>query len=232
MTLGELALLANDREGYGATLEVCRCRAGGAGCWLRRDRPAVGHPLTEPTDPRLPPSSTPAPASSRGPHSSEGRGTTLPFELLGAPWLDADRLAADLNALEPPRHPLASGRVHPLARAHPRRRRLLRRPAAPDRPRIFRPVTAALHLIATTRAQLPASFYWREPWAAGSQLPIDLLSGTTRVREAFDAGVPVGRDCRRVGGRPGPIPGRAAGVPAVRLMARTGRGGAVGAVTR
>ena len=56
---------------------------------------------------------------------------------------------------------------------------------------VFRPVAAALHLIAAARAQAPESFSWREPWAAGSQLPIDLLSGTTRVREAFDAGVPV-----------------------------------------
>ena len=55
----------------------------------------------------------------------------------------------------------------------------------------FRPVTAALHLIAAARAQDPEAFYWREPWAPGSQRPIDLLSGTTRVREALDAGVPV-----------------------------------------
>jgi uncharacterized protein YbbC (DUF1343 family) len=28
---------------------------------------------------------------------SEGRGTTRPFEIIGAPWIDADRLATDLN---------------------------------------------------------------------------------------------------------------------------------------
>ncbi len=30
---------------------------------------------------------------------SEGRGTTRPFELVGAPWIDAERFAARLNAL-------------------------------------------------------------------------------------------------------------------------------------
>jgi uncharacterized protein YbbC (DUF1343 family) len=30
---------------------------------------------------------------------SEGRGTTRPFELVGAPWIDAERFARDMNAL-------------------------------------------------------------------------------------------------------------------------------------
>jgi uncharacterized protein YbbC (DUF1343 family) len=33
---------------------------------------------------------------------SEGRGTTRPFELTGAPWIDAERFAAQMNALELP----------------------------------------------------------------------------------------------------------------------------------
>ena len=30
---------------------------------------------------------------------SEGRGTTRPFELVGAPWIEAERFARDMNAL-------------------------------------------------------------------------------------------------------------------------------------
>jgi len=37
-----------------------------------------------------------------GTNLSEGRGTTNPFELIGAPWVDGLRLASDLNALELP----------------------------------------------------------------------------------------------------------------------------------
>src|SRR5262249_56944874 len=33
---------------------------------------------------------------------SEGRGTTRPFELIGAPWLDGDQLAARMNGIRLP----------------------------------------------------------------------------------------------------------------------------------
>ena len=37
-----------------------------------------------------------------GTNLSEGRGTTRPFELVGAPWIDADRFAEAMNALDLP----------------------------------------------------------------------------------------------------------------------------------
>lgn len=190
MTLGELMRFANDREGYGATLEVVPVQGWRRAIWYDE----TGLPWVIPS-PNLPTFACavvyPGTCLFEGTSLSEGRGTTLPFELLGAPWLDADRLAADLNALDLPGirwRPAAftpwHGRIHvgvPCFGVQPH----------PTDHAIFRPVTSALHLIATARAQVPASFYWREPWAEGSQRPIDLLSGTTRVREAFDAGVPV-----------------------------------------
>jgi uncharacterized protein YbbC (DUF1343 family) len=190
MTLGELMRFANDREGYGATLEVLPLRGWRRGMWYDE----TGLPWVIPS-PNLPAFATavvyPGTCLFEGTSLTEGRGTTLPFELIGAPWLDADRLAADLNALALPGlrwRPAAFtpvyGRIHvgvPCFGVQPH-------PA--DRA-TFRPVTAALHLIATARAQVPAEFSWRPPWGNGTRLPIDLLSGTSRVREAFDAGVPV-----------------------------------------
>ena len=42
-----------------------------------------------------------------GTRLSEGRGTTRPFELIGAPWIDGERLADAMNA------PRAAGRAFP-----------------------------------------------------------------------------------------------------------------------
>ncbi|MDP9371878.1 MAG: DUF1343 domain-containing protein [Chloroflexota bacterium] len=189
LTMGELARLFNGEAGYGAELEVLPL-AG----W-RRDDPydATGLPWVPPS-PNLPTFATavvyPGTCLLEGTTLSEGRGTTLPFELLGAPWLDPDALAAELNALALPGvrwRPAAftpwHGRVHvgvPCGgvQFHPTDRDA------------FRPVAAAVHLLATTRRLAPEGFGWRPPWAEGSRLPIDLLAGTPRLREALDAGTP------------------------------------------
>ena len=47
-----------------------------------------------------------------GTNLSEGRGTTRPFELVGAPWLDAWALARDLDAREDPGRGLPRHLVH------------------------------------------------------------------------------------------------------------------------
>jgi uncharacterized protein YbbC (DUF1343 family) len=183
--------LANDTQGYGADLAVLPVQG-----W-RRDMlyPATGLPWVTPS-PNIPTLATaivyPGTCLFEGTMLTEGRGTTLPFELIGAPWLDADRVADDLNALDLPGlrwraaaftpssySRLYAGEVCYGVQLHP------------TDPVALRPVTAALHLIAAARRLAPDHHGWRAPWAAGSQLPIDLLSGTTALREAIDANVPV-----------------------------------------
>ena len=191
MTLGELGLFANAREGYGATLEILPVQG-----WRRAMRhAATGLPWVPPS-PNVPTIHTadvyPGTCLIEGPNLAEGRGTTLPFELFGAPWLDADRLAADLNALA-----LPGVRWRPAAFT----------PSSASRDHVnvpcfgvqihptdldtLRPVTAALHLLAAARAQDPGAFAWREPWAVGLERPIDLLSGTRAVAAALDAAAPI-----------------------------------------
>ena len=97
-----------------------------------------------------------------GTNVSEGRGTTRPFELLGAPWVDAERFADAMNALalpgvrfrpavfEPTFHKHAQTscggcQIHVLDRA------------------TFRPVETGVALIAAFRAADPARFAWRDP---------------------------------------------------------------------
>jgi uncharacterized protein YbbC (DUF1343 family) len=121
---------------------------------------------------------------------SEGRGTTRPFEYIGAPWLNGEQLAADLNALRLPGvffrpvyfTPMFSkhqGEVCSGVQLH-----ILNREN-------FRAVETALHLLGHVQAGYPEQFAWRPPWSDGGQRPIDLLSGGTQIREHLDAGSPV-----------------------------------------
>ena len=96
MTIGELARLFNERFGIGAELEVVPLEG-----W-RRDMywDETGLPWVLPS-PNMPTLDTavvyPGGVLFEGTQLSEGRGTTRPFELLGAPWIRADELAQHLR---------------------------------------------------------------------------------------------------------------------------------------
>ncbi len=90
MTMGELGVYFRDRLGIRASLEVVRCEG-----WQREDyADATGLPWVYPS-PNMPTLDTailyPGMCLIEGTNLSEGRGTTRPFHLVGAPWLDAAR---------------------------------------------------------------------------------------------------------------------------------------------
>jgi len=100
MTIGELARLFNEAFGIGADLHVVKMRG-----WQRGD----GFPATlawVPPSPNMPTVATARVYTGtgllEGTNVSEGRGTTLPFEMLGAPFVDAPTLARALEALQLP----------------------------------------------------------------------------------------------------------------------------------
>ena len=96
MTVGELASMFRQERALDLELTVVPC-AG----WRRRDH-ARDHalPWVFPS-PNMPTPETalvyPGMCLLEGTNLSEGRGTTRPFELFGAPWLDADALVAALE---------------------------------------------------------------------------------------------------------------------------------------
>src|SRR5215472_5550070 len=96
MTIGELARLFNDHFGIGATLEVVEL----AGWQRTMYHDDAGAPWVMPS-PNMPTVDTaivyPGTVLFEGTNVSEGRGTTRPFELVGAPWVVAETFAADLN---------------------------------------------------------------------------------------------------------------------------------------
>lgn len=115
-----------------------------------------------------------------GTNISEGRGTTQPFQLVGAPWLDAHALAAQMNAIGlPGLHfrpvfytPTFSKHAGTLCRGV--QMHITDRDAAD-------PVAGGLHLLETIRRLSGDSFRWLEP-AAGQGYHIDHLLGTDLFR--------------------------------------------------
>lgn len=96
MTLGELALMMNTDFGIGCDLTVVTCTN-----WRRPDDATqTGLPWVPPS-PNMPTIDTafiyPGTCLIEGTNLSEGRGTTKPFELIGAPFIDAHGLADRLN---------------------------------------------------------------------------------------------------------------------------------------
>ena len=103
MTIAELAGYLNETHGFGADLTVVLMDG-----WRRAmGWEATGLPWVLPS-PNMPTLDTarvyPGGCLIEGTNLSEGRGTTRPFELVGAPWLDPWRLARDLEKGPPLSH--------------------------------------------------------------------------------------------------------------------------------
>ncbi len=119
-----------------------------------------------------------------GTNLSEGRGTTQPFELIGAPWLDSYQVVDDLTALQLPGVLFRPASFTPTFSKYQGEGCQGIQVHVSDRRR-FEPVRAALHMLAAIKKSHPSQFQWRDS--------IDRLSGTDAVRKAIDAGTPVDR---------------------------------------
>ncbi|GEN46630.1 exo-beta-N-acetylmuramidase NamZ family protein [Alkalibacillus haloalkaliphilus] len=101
MTVGELAYLFNEEFDIGADLNVVEMDS-----WKRYmyyDDTDLEFVLPSPNMPTLDTAVVyPGAALIEGTNVSEGRGTTKPFELIGAPFIDSDELATHLNEQDLP----------------------------------------------------------------------------------------------------------------------------------
>ncbi|MGH9308947.1 MAG: hypothetical protein ACRD1U_06215, partial [Vicinamibacterales bacterium] len=120
---------------------------------------------------------------------SEGRGTTRPFELVGAPWIDGERLADAMNARRLPGVHFRPVFFEPTFQKHAKKSCGGCQIHVTDR-RAFEPVRAAVEWLAEFRRQQPASFAWREPpyEYEHDRWPIDILYGSDRLRTTLDRG--------------------------------------------
>jgi uncharacterized protein YbbC (DUF1343 family) len=186
LTIGEIARHVARQERLDVDLTVLELRG-----WRRSMRWAqTGLPWTPPS-PNQPTLDTvalyPGTCLFEATRSSEGRGTTRPFEWIGAPGVSAERLAAgvaDPGALYQPVWFTPTAGKHRGAVCGGVMVRV------GDRPR-FRALRAGLALMLAGRRLFPEAFAWRPLEQDGSYW-IDRLSGSEGVRRAVEAGSTAG----------------------------------------
>jgi uncharacterized protein YbbC (DUF1343 family) len=192
MTIGELARLFNEEFGIGADLEVVTM-----GGWSRDVHfDATGLPWVMPS-PNMPTLDTalvyPGTVLFEGTNVSEGRGTTRPFEITGAPWPIAERLAEQMNALGLAGVLFRPAVFEPTFQKHAKTTCAGCQMHVLDR-RVFRPVEAGVALIKAFRDAGPSRFEWRQPpyEYEHTKMPIDILAGSSELREQIEAGMTAG----------------------------------------
>jgi uncharacterized protein YbbC (DUF1343 family) len=190
MTIGELAGLFNDEFGIGAVLHVVRMDG-----WRREmywDETGLPWIIPSPNMPTLDTAiAYPGGVLFEGTQLSEGRGTTRPFEILGAPWIDAEPLAARLNALQIEGAWFRPAAFEPTFHKHAHLACGGCQVHVTDRRR-FRPVLAGVAVMGEFHRAAPSRFAWRQPpyEYVHDRMPIDILAGSPRLREAVEADVP------------------------------------------
>jgi len=186
LTAGELSLFCNRTLKVGADLEVVRMRGFERSMWFGD----TGLPWVLPS-PNLPTADSaavyPGSVLLEGTNISEGRGTTRPFEIIGAPFVDPHALVSRLSGRKLPGavfRPLHfqpafhkwSGELCAGVQIH-----------VTDR-LAFRPVLTAVAILAAMRELWPGKFEWKQPpyEYENKKLPIDILAGGPGLREGVD----------------------------------------------
>ena len=191
LTVGELALLFRAERGLDLDLEVVACEGWRRGTLFRE----TGLPWVIPS-PNMPTPETalvyPGTCLLEGTNLSEGRGTTRPFEWMGAPWLDGARLADDLARERLPGVRFRPASFVPTWDKHAGVRCHGVELFVTDA-RAFRPFRTGLACVVHARRQDPVRFAWRrEPYEFVEDVPaFDLLCGSAREREAIEGGATV-----------------------------------------
>lgn len=188
LTLGELMSLYNEVFEVGCRLKIIPVVGWRRGSYFEE----TGLPWVFPS-PNMPTVDTavvyPGQVILEGTHLSEGRGTTRPFELFGAPYLNPDALYAEVEKealngallrdvqFRPTFHKWAD-RVCNGFQIH-----------VVDR-RVFRPYRASLAILSAVLKLYGDSFHWSDPpyEYVEDKLPVDVILGDSRIREDLHEG--------------------------------------------
>ena len=190
MTAGEIARLLAAREGLDLELEVVEMAGWERSMWF--DDTGLPWVLPSPNMPTLDTAIVyPGMCLVEGTELSEGRGTTRPFEIAGAPGLDgfalAERLAAEIDGAV--FRPLA---FEPTFQKHARAICGGVQIHVTDRRR-FASTRAGLAFVSAAASLLRDRFQWRtRAYEFVDDIPaFDLLAGSAALRAGIDAGAPV-----------------------------------------
>lgn len=189
MTLGELAQLYVAERRIPVVLHIIPCKG-----WRRDlyfDETFLPWIMPSPNMPILETAMVyPGQCLLEGTNLSEGRGTTRPFELCGAPWIQPHRLIDRLNDMSPGGVFFRPIQFRPAFNKFAGQRCGGVCLHITDR-NSFRPVRTGLAVLTAMRAESPEHFRWRtEPYEFVEDRPaIDLLFGGPRERLAISAGL-------------------------------------------
>jgi uncharacterized protein YbbC (DUF1343 family) len=191
MTVGELALMFNCEFGINCELEVVKMEGWRRSMWYEE----TGLPWVMPS-PNMPTVHTalvyPGSVLLEGTTVSEGRGTTRPFEIIGAPYIEPRVLIEELGKdnlpgvvfrpvhFEPTFHKFA-GQICGGVQIH-----------VTDRD-AFKPVITGVAMTSAIRRLYSGDFAWKQPpyEYVYDKLPFDVISGSSRLREQIEAAAPV-----------------------------------------
>jgi uncharacterized protein YbbC (DUF1343 family) len=191
MTVAELARLFNERHGIGAELEVVPMEG-----WSRDmywDETGLPWVMPSPNMPTLDTAIVyPGTVLFEGTMLSEGRGTTRPFELIGAPWLDGELLAERMNRAALSGVHFRPATFEPTFQKHAKATcggcqiHVTSRQA-------FESVQVGVSLMRECYGLAPDRFKWRDPpyEYEHDKMPIDILAGSPTLRQQIEQQVPL-----------------------------------------
>lgn len=186
MTIGELARLFNKRFDIGCDLDVIAMKGWQRSMFFQQ----TGLPWVPPS-PNLPsPISAmvyPGQVIWEGTNISEGRGTTLPFELFGAPYLIPEKILSTVDAESIPGIVLRKVVFEPTANKWQTQPCKGFQIHVTD-PIVFRPYETSLRLLQAVIFHHKKEFKWRQPpyEYEAERLPIDLIIGDRKIRERLE----------------------------------------------
>lgn len=188
MTVGELALMFKAHFGLDCELEIIKMENWSRELWLdETDAPWV---IPSPNMPTLDSATVfPGAVHLEGTQMSEGRGTTRPFELIGAPYIAAEEYARRLNALGFPGVFFRACGFQPTFQKHAQETCGGVQIHVTERDS-FEPVITGVATVKVAYDLYPEHFKWKEPpyEYVYDKNPFDVIAGTDKLRQAIEKG--------------------------------------------
>jgi uncharacterized protein YbbC (DUF1343 family) len=191
MTIGELALMFNEAFDIRCRLEVVPMEG-----WSRRQWYDETDLLWVIPSPNLPTLDTatvyPGMVLIEGTMVSEGRGTTRPFEIIGAPYIDPDRLVRELERETLPGVFFRPCYFQPTFHKHAGQLCGGLQIHVVDRD-VYKPVITGVAVIKAIHRLYPDHFQWKQPpyEYVSDKLPFDVIAGTDQLRQQIIDDVPL-----------------------------------------